>query len=242
MAKSIFRRVAKTGIVLLNGLIVFLFLLSCLNPWLNPTRYWWIAFVGLLVPYLVLLLIFSIIFWLMIKPKLALLSLGALLIGWQQISLIFAFHPKEGFSKLRYANSIRIVDWNVQSFNGLTNNREVKRHIREEVASTIIQLQPDIICLQEFNHTAYPAMQADNLSLFAKEYPYYYFSKDYLRKNGTYQSGSIIFSKYQILDSGKIKYPIAESLIYADILKGTDTFRVYTTHLQSFKFKKEDYY
>jgi endonuclease/exonuclease/phosphatase family metal-dependent hydrolase len=30
-------------------------------------------------------------------------------------------------------------------------------------------------------------------------------------------------------------------MIYADILKGGDTIRIYTTHLQSFKFKKEDY-
>ena len=34
---------------------------------------------------------------------------------------------------------------------------------------------------------------------------------------------------------------MAESVIYADFLKGSDTLRIYTTHLQSFKFKKEDY-
>ncbi|MGK3816919.1 hypothetical protein, partial [Enterococcus faecium] len=37
------------------------------------------------------------------------------------------------------------------------------------------------------------------------------------------------------------KYPVAESLIYADLVKGNDTIRIYTTHLQSFKFKKQDY-
>ncbi len=100
-----------------------------------------------------------------------------------------------------------------------------------------LQLQPDIICMQEFNN----ASNADNISLFKKQYPYHYFSRDYLRANGTYQSGCIIFSRFPIVDTGQIQYPVAESLIYADIVKGEDTIRIYTTHLQSFKFKKEDY-
>jgi len=49
------------------------------------------------------------------------------------------------------------------------------------------------------------------------------------------------FSKFPMIDSGKTKFPVGESLIYADILKGEDTLRVFTTHLQSFKFNKEDY-
>lgn len=218
-----------------------LLLLACLNPWLNSAVYWWVGFIGLMVPYLVLLLIFSVFFWLIVKPQLALISIAGLLIGWQQISLIFALHPKETFANTGYKNSIRIVDWNVQSFNGLTSNKETRKHIREDVASTIIKLQPDIVCLQEFNNASNQGEQADNLSLFTKNYPYYYFSKDYHRNNGSYQSGSAIFSKYPVIDSGKVKYAVAESLIYSDVLRGTDTFRIYTTHLQSFKFKKEDY-
>ena len=58
-----------------------------------------------------------------------------------------------------------------------------------------------------------------------------------------YLEGSIIFSKYPIIDSGKIIYPnnIPESCIYIDIKKDADTFRIYTLHLQSFKFKDSDY-
>lgn len=241
MRKGLFRKTSKTILVILNCFIVFLLLLSCLNPWLNPTTYWWIGFIGLLVPYLVLILIFTIIFWLMVNARLALISVVGLLIGWQQISLIFAFHPKEGFSNIKYRKGIRIIDWNVRSFNGLTKNKETKKHIREDVASTLIKLNPDIICLQEFNTSNYTGIQSDNLSLFINDYPYYYFSKDYHRNKGNYYSGSIIFSKYPMIDSGKIKFLIAESVIYSDIVKGTDTFRIYTTHLQSFKFKKEDY-
>jgi endonuclease/exonuclease/phosphatase family metal-dependent hydrolase len=237
MARTLFRRAAKTLMITLNLIITVLFLIACLSPYINPARWWLNGFTGLIVPYLILILIFFIIFWLLVRPILALIPLLTLVIGWQQINVVFAWHPGAGFTKRKPANSLRIVDWNVQSFNGLTKNKEIKKLIPTELAASIMKRQPDVICMQEFNNAA----NADNISLFIKQYPYYYFSRDYQRDAGGYQSGCIIFSRYPLLDSGKIKYPVAESLIYVDILKGSDTIRIFTTHLQSFKFKKEDY-
>ncbi len=237
MAKSVFRRATKTIMISINAVLSILFVTACLSPYLNPTHWWLIGFTGLIVPYLVLILIFFTIFWLMAKPVMVWIPLLTLAIGWQQINAMFAWHPGSGFSKKRHDNILRIADWNIQSFNGLSKNKEVKKLIRNDVAESIMKLHPDVICLQEFN----TAVGTDNISLFSKQYRYHYFSKDYQRANGGYQSGCIIFSKFPVIDSGKIKYPVAESLIYADIVKGDDTIRVYTTHLQSFKFKKEDY-
>ncbi len=233
-----FLRRAATGImVTINSIVALVFLVACLTPYVNPTGWWITGFAGLVVPYLVLVLIFFLIFWLTVKPIWALLPLLTLGIGWQQLSVIFAWHPGAGFSKRKPENSLRIVDWNIQSFNGLSRNKEVKKLIPFELAASVMKREPDIICMQEFN----TANNADNISLFRKNYPYYFYSRDYQRDGG-YSSGCIIFSKYPMVDSGKIKYPVAESLIYADILKGSDTIRVYTTHLQSFKFKQEDYH
>ena len=237
MAKSVFRRATKTVLIAINAIISLLFLTACLTPYLNPTHWWVIGFAGLGVPYLVLTLIFFMIFWLMMKPWIALLPLLTLAIGWQQLTVMFAWHPGSGFSKRRHDNILRVVDWNVQSFNGLSKSKEVKKMIRNDLTASIMNQHPDVICLQEFNSGA----ATDNIFLFSKVYRYHFFSKDYQRANGAYQSGCIIFSKFPIIDSGKVNYPVAESLIYADIVKGGDTIRVYTTHLQSFKFKKEDY-
>ncbi|OIR05069.1 endonuclease/exonuclease/phosphatase family protein [mine drainage metagenome] len=241
MAKNAVRKTSKKIFVIINLIIVVLFLSACLSPWLNPAQFWWIGFLGLLIPYFILILLFSVIFWLIAKPKLALISAVTLLIGWQQISVLLAFHTKNEFEKTKNKNGIRIVDWNVESFNGLSKNKAIKKHIREDIAGTITDLEPDIICLQEFNSTNHLNTETNNIALFAQDYPYYYFSKDYKRSNGAYNSGCIIFSKYPFIDSGRIKYRVAESLIYADVVKEKDTFRIYTTHLQSFKFKKEDY-
>ncbi len=220
-----------------NILVTVVFLIACLAPHVNPKNWWITGFAGLIVPYLILVLILFLIFWLVARPRLALLPLLTLAIGWQQLSVVFAWHPGAGFTKRKPANTLRIIDWNVQSFNGLTSNKEAKKLIPNELAASVLRYEPDVICMQEFNTAA----SADNIALFRKQYPYHYFSRDYQRDSGKYLSGCIIFSKYPIIDTGKIKYPVAESLIYADIVKGPDTLRIYTTHLQSFKFKPEDY-
>jgi len=231
------RKVIKIICMAISILVVLLFLLTCLTPFLSPKKVWFIGFCGLITPHLIFLLLLSIIFWLIAKPKLALLPVITLLIGYKQIQTVFAFHIKDDFTNEKKANTIRIVDWNVRSFLGLSKNKETKKHIKENIVQSILTLQPDIICMQEFNNI--PAM-ADNISLFTKTHPYYFFSEDYSRKDG-YRSGCIIFSKHPIIQFNKTKYPVAESLIYADVVKGEDTIRFYTTHLQSFKFKKQDY-
>lgn len=237
MAKSLFRRVFKKTLITLNVIISVLFLVACLSPYVNPARWWLNGFTGLIVPYLLLALIFFIIFWLFARPRLALLPLLTMAVGYQQINAVFAWHPGSQFTKKRTESMLRIVDWNVQSFNGLTNNKDSKKYVPHDLSNSITKLEPDVICLQEFN----TASGADNIALFKEQYWYHYFSKDYQRSTGSYQSGCIIFSKFPIIDSGRIAYPVAESLIYVDIVKNGDTIRVYTTHLQSFKFKKEDY-
>ncbi len=171
------------------------------------------------------------------------LPLVIFLLGYKQLNVLFAVHFTKHFSTEKEAGTIRIVDWNVGNMYGLSNNSLTRKHNRTEIAGAILQLQPDIICLEEFNHSLKQGEEADNISLFSSQFPYHYFSKDVDKKNGFYQYGTIIFSKFKMVDTGKIKYPYYsyESLIYADIKLADDTIRIYATHLQSFKFSGADY-
>jgi len=48
--------------------------------------------------------------------------------------------------------------------------------------------------------------------------------------------GQAIFSKFPIVKSGSIEFPnTANNAIYADIVKGSDTIRIYNVHLQSLR-------
>lgn len=166
-----------------------------------------------------------------------------LLLGYKQIEVLIAWHATADFKDHQQANTLRIVDWNVSSMYGLSQSADKRKHNRLEIADAILKYDPGVICLQEFNHSFKGEKVSNNIGLFAAKYPFYYFSMDYKNRSGTYASGCIIFSKYPILDSGKMEYAgrNAESIIYADILKDGDTIRIYTTHLQSYKFTSADY-
>ena len=159
--------------------------------------------------------------------------------GYKQLGVLFATNKIVAFTDKKDSTHIRIVDWNIRSLEGLSNKADKKRKDRATIPEAIIAQKPDIICLQEFNTSE----AQNNISPFVSAYRYHYFSKDFKRAKQGYQSGSIIFSKYPIADTGKVIFPGTQggSLIYADIQTPRKIIRVYTTHLQSFRFKAGDY-
>jgi endonuclease/exonuclease/phosphatase family metal-dependent hydrolase len=101
----------------------------------------------------------------------------------------------------------------------------------------------DIVCLQEFFHSLDGAWYA-NIDYISQRlnYPYHVFSYD--KDGDKHFTGSVIFSRYPIIDSSMIRYPrptLPDALIYADIKVADTIIRVYTTHLQSLQFGKSDY-
>lgn len=147
------------------------------HPFLNTASWWMIGFVGLLVPYLILGLILFLVFWLFVKPKLAWIPALALLIGFQQLSVVFAWKPGPSVSENKPERVLRVVSWNIQSFNGNNKSRTVKQLARTELAESIQRLNADVVCLQEFNHTDGYNSESDNLSLFKKHIPIISFQK-----------------------------------------------------------------
>jgi endonuclease/exonuclease/phosphatase family metal-dependent hydrolase len=239
MAGKKVKRIFNRFFVIINCIFAGIFLTACLVPYLNPSVWWFMGLLGIAVPYLALVLVFSVFFWWVVSPGWSVISIVSLLIGWKQLTVLFATHKYETFTEKKDSTYLRIADWNIRSFVGLSEKADKKRIDRATIPETIIAQNPDIVCLQEFNNSD----AQNNISPFRNKYPYYYFSKDFKRVKQSYEAGSIIFSKYPIADSGKIRFPGAsgESLIYADIQTPRKMIRVFTTHLQSFKFKKEDY-
>lgn len=243
MAQSFIRRFTKKILLFATVILCILFLATCLTPKLNPQQWWIAGFFGLSVPYIFILIFFSVFFWLIAKPILALIPLTTLGIGWKQISVLCALNVPSSFVPVHSDTTIRLVSWNVGNMYGLSKDNDKRTHDRTEIAGAIIKTNADIVCLQEFNHSYTQGPQADNIGLFKSYYAHNYFSINYEKGNGFYAAGTILFSKYPIVKTGKITYPgmYPESLLFADIKIQNDTIRVYTTHLQSFAFNSKDY-
>jgi endonuclease/exonuclease/phosphatase family metal-dependent hydrolase len=230
-------------LIILNFILAFVFLLACLAPYLNPGRWWFISWLSLFCPFLFILLAISIFFWLFFKLRYALVFLVILLLGWKNIRVFFAFNAPHEFNYEKDAGALRIVSWNVARFIEIRKNNNKGSQTRLKMMELLKQQNADVLCLQEF-HTAAKEDFYDNISYIQKElnYPYYYFSFD--EDGSKLYYSSILFSRLPFLEKEIITYPqpaIPDALLHADIKLGNDTIRIFTTHLQSLQFKKDDY-
>lgn len=236
------RRFVKRFFIFLNILAAVIFLIASIAPYLNPSEWWMLSFAGLGFALVFTLLILFALFWIIFRPRYVFISLVALLIGWKSISVFFAFHSPDAFNYQKPKNQLRVVTWNVARFIELKRNNNKGSQTRLKMIEMIRDQNADVICLQEFYHSTDSTFY-DNINAIKKiGYPFYYYSWD--GDGGKQWYGQVIFSRHPIIDSGIIHYPrpgMPESLIDADILFNKDTVRIYTTHLQSVKFKKEDY-
>lgn len=238
-----YRRITKTIFIILNFIAAVVFLLACLAPHLDPVRWWYIAMLGIGFAFIVITLIAFLLFWLIFKPKYILISLIPMLIGWKSISVFFAFHIPDKFNYEKDKHTLRIAHWNVARFVEWKRNNNKGSQARLKMMDLIKQQNADVLCMQEF-FTSTDSIYYNNLDHVLKNvgYPYYYYS--WMEDGERQWVGNIIFSRYPIIDSGKYFFPgskYPETLLHADIKFNGDTVRVYTTHLQSLHFQKQDF-
>ena len=240
---SKFRIFTKRFFILLNYGVVFFFLLACLTPYLNPQSWWFISFLGLGFPFLLLATVIFLAWWLFINRRYALISGIALLLGFKSVNAFFAINIPKRFVAEKDPQTIRIATWNVARFIEMKRNNNKGSQTRLAMMEQIQKQNADIICLQEFFHS-YDSAWYPNLDYMQEKlhYPYHFFSHDV--DSDKHFTGSVIFSRYPIIDSGLIRFPrpsLPEALVHADIRLKNRIIRVYTTHLQSLQFRKSDY-
>ncbi|RYZ19843.1 MAG: endonuclease/exonuclease/phosphatase [Chitinophagaceae bacterium] len=240
------RLFARRTFLVINGMIVLLFLLSCLAPFLNPERWWFIAFLGLGFAATLGTLLLFLLFTLIVKPRYAIISVVALLLGFQSISVFFAFSGgggrSAGYVPEKGAHSLRVVHWNVARFIEQRRNNNEGSQTRQKMLDQLRRENADIICFQEFMQATGKEFY-DNVGYLRNTlgYKYFYFPRGEGFKNWY---GQAIFSRYPLIDTGQVTFPrpgTPEKLLWANVVLGRSIIRIYTSHLQSYKLEKDDY-
>ncbi|HRP57991.1 endonuclease/exonuclease/phosphatase family protein [Agriterribacter sp.] len=243
-----FRKFIRRILLIIYIVIIVFFLAACLSPFLNPATWWVFGFFGLAFPYLFIALCVFLGGWLLAGSRWSWPGIIALLLGWNNISAVFAFHPLSSFDKTKKeVGTLRIMTWNIKGFfpSEHIKNRETRIAHRESILGVIRDYDPDVIAIQEF-YSIENVKWFNNLSVLRNMgYRYYYFPGDFERYKDN-RSGTAIFSKCPIIDSSKTIMPQnagddVESLLSADIVCHNDTIRIFTGHLQSYRFMPEDY-
>lgn len=192
-------------------------------PFLTPKIFPFLSVLTLGLPIFLFLNFFFFVYWLLQLKRYMLLSGFVLLLGITFVNRFYKFSE----TNIPTENSdFKLMSYNVRLFNlyeWLPNT-----DVPEQISKFIVEEQPDILCLQEFSPN----------ELVSKSFNFKYnFTKLYGGKN---KYGQAIYSNFKIIDEGEIEFPnSSNNVIFADIVKGKDTIRVYSMHLQSIKISTD---
>lgn len=228
-----------------NVIFALFLLLSSLAPYINPGKFWPIAILGLVFPFLLIVNFLFIIFWFFVKRKWSLVSTIIILLALPQLFNTIALRPGNNFNYQKKEGELRILSWNVglMNYTALDSNEAIREN--QKIFDEIKKANADIVCLQEFFTAVIPGNHYNILDSISRtmHYPYKYFSYDFPKFNGNFYSGNVIYSKYPLVDTAKHNFSkvFGSSLIEAKILFGKDTLTIFTTRMQMMLFKQEEY-
>ena len=205
-----------------NIVLTVLTFLAYSLPFLAPKAFPFLSVLTLILPLFLILNFFFFVYWLLQFKRYMLLSGLVLLLGITFINRFYKFSetnlPKE-------ESDFTLMSYNVRLFN--LYEWLPKDDVPEQISKLIDEKNPDILCLQEFS---------PNERVITSMFPHS-FVKLYGGKN---KYGQAIYSNYKMIEKGEIQFPnSSNNVIYADILKGDDTLRIYSMHLQSIKISTD---
>jgi endonuclease/exonuclease/phosphatase family metal-dependent hydrolase len=191
-------------------------------PFLAPKSFPLLSVLTLFMPAFFVANGLFFVYWAIQFKKRLILSGLVLLTGITFISKFYKFSAKE-YSKDE--KDFSVMSYNVRLFNVF---KWLDRDdIPENIKGFIDEKDPDILCIQEYSNSAH---------LDLKVYPHRYIFID----GKQIKTGQAIFSKFPIIDEGKIVFPKSDNnVVYADIKRGKDIIRVYNMHLQSIKISPD---
>lgn len=238
--KNIFKK--KLGffskaIFICSVIAVLSLLLSYSASFINPKTFWPLAFFGLGYLPILIVNIGFVVYWLLRKPRYALLMCLPILLGWNLLNQHFGFRQQQEYSNKK-DSSLRVMTFNAHLFTEV--DKGPGADVKSEVITLIKNTEPDILCFQEFFSKIKGTKKMTSRIKDEGGFLNYYFEPASKSEHEGY--GQIIFSKFPIVNSGTItknEYGI-NRVIFADIVRGQDTVRIYNVHLRSFGLQTED--
>jgi len=225
-----------------------IYIAAGLTSYINPIYCSLFTFLALGFPFILLAMLLASIVAFFCFKKYAWVFVLLLLFGTRNNIATTGFHPlTPSFKQEKPQGAIRLLSWNVNEFYPSERKKDTLNSARQRTLAFIKMVNADIICIQDFRNYPNNENYRSNI-LHIKDslgYQYYYCSID--RQSESMPSkedlyGSIIFSKFPIVDTGRTAYhskDYPEHIAYAEILIGQKKVRFYNTHLSSMQLTAE---
>lgn len=226
-------------VLLLNIGAALALVLSYLSTHIKPSTFQYFTLFGLAYPFILLINFAFITYWSLKKPRFIILSLVTVLFGINHLTDFFQISFPD--KPTQDQQTLKVLTYNVRLLGYYDKKSPLA--IRDKIFDLLEEEQADVICFQEFYHTDRKGVftTRDTLIRFL---PNKYYHERFTHAMAKKQFfGVAMFSKYPIIRKGHVPFASDANnfCIYADIKVGEDTVRVYNAHLQSIRFRPEDY-
>ncbi len=194
----------------LNLLLIFITFISYLSPFVDPSSFWLFSFFGMAYPWLLILNLIFVLFWLSSKNWYFFFSLGCILVGLNHFQSFIGLNNSLPEEK----EEITIMTMNSMGYQKIKGDKKTK------FKDLLTKHRPEVVAIQEGFTNDHPSV--------LKDYPYNH------RPVG---SVLCIYSKFPFINKGNLDISENKSngCIFVDIKVNGQIIRLYNMHLQSNK-------
>ena len=236
------RKVFNKAIVILNLIAAAGLFISQICNYISPAVFWPASMICLSYPFLLIINILFVFYWLLQMHRFAFISFIIILTGYRQLTLVYQLKFKSTDIHVNDKNSFSLMSFNVRLFDLYNWTGNLKT--RAKIFSFLKSENPHILCFQEYytsesqkfkfenNNSLRQLLKASNLHV---EYS--------TTLQQTQHWGLATFTAFPIIHQGRILFKQGQTNfgIYTDVLIKTDTVRIINVHLQSNHFKEKEY-
>lgn len=204
---------------------------------ISPGILWVFGFFSLIIPFLLALHIVLLLLNMRHFNKLFWYHLLALLPAWFFIRATFGFGGGSGVAD----GDLEVLSYNVRVFNQYAHLQDKKMESSRGMIEWTVRNGAGIKCLQEyFNDGDHEVFDIEK-RLRKAGWKHRHTKATYADRQGG-EFGLAIYSRYPMLRKGEVTVngDDFQNAIFADVLIGRDTLRIYNVHLQSMAINEMD--
>ena len=234
---SLLGRIVDGVMMILSVVAGLAMIFTLLSPYIHPSRYWIFPVFGLIAPAVYAVVVLFTLYWIIRwRWRVAAPLLLLLILGFFKVSLFLKPELRRHYGEeARYGSgTITVMTYNVRSFYS-----DQKKWSFDSVAMLIHQVDPDIICIQEFG---LKAEDMDRMDALLPEYTRSSVPTDSSDGNSLFYPIAV-YTKYRVLGTASTilrESPYEGQSTWVDLRIGEDTVRIINNHLHSTSITADD--
>ena len=220
--RSVLAVLADAIMVVVTCGVALTYIVTLCVPMLDPRSWGEVVTLGLVAPFIYVAQLVVTLYWIIrwrmwVAVPMIILSM----VGLFSVTSFYNLEVRRTYSGQKYERTaIKVMTYNVRSFIDGNGVRSI-----DSMVAVIKNVNPDILCLQEFGFRE----ALDTLLKNMHPLP-----KSLSRTN----LSPAIYSRYPIVQAQRID--TMKEVVWADIVVREDTFRVFNTHLHSTEIRSVD--